>query len=52
VQLPVVHVWQPPPQALLQQTPLTQKPLVQALGTVQATPFPTLATHVCEPRLQ
>jgi hypothetical protein len=39
------HVWQVPPQALLQQTPSTQKPLPHSAVVTQAVPLPSCGTH-------
>jgi hypothetical protein len=39
------QVWQVPPQALLQQTPSTQKPLAQSPAVLHATPFCSCGTH-------
>jgi hypothetical protein len=40
-----VHVWQVPVQAVLQQTPSTQLPLVQSAFAAQAVPFASWATQ-------
>jgi hypothetical protein len=39
------QVWQVPPQALLQQTPSTQKPLPHSPLPTQAVPLVSFATH-------
>jgi hypothetical protein len=39
------QVWQVPPQALLQQTPSTQKPLPQSPAATHAVPFVSWGTH-------
>jgi hypothetical protein len=40
-----LHAWHTPVQGLSQQTPSTQKPLVQSLGSVQGVPLPPGATQ-------
>lgn len=50
VHVPVEQLWQsvvsPPPQALLQQVPSTQKLLVHSLAALQLLPLPFLGWHV------
>jgi hypothetical protein len=41
-----VHAWQRPVQAVLQQTPETQKPEAQSLPVVQGPPSPAGTVHV------
>jgi hypothetical protein len=42
----LLHAWQVPPQAVLQQTPLAQKPLAHWSPAVHAAPFPFVGVQV------
>jgi EamA domain-containing membrane protein RarD len=47
--LALLHAWQVPPQAVLQQNPSTQVPLVHWFGAVHAVPLTSFATQALLP---